>query len=527
MLGWVEGARAPRRAMAVGAALLGVATAGTGCGGGGTSTKQDTAQKASGKVASTLNIAYSAAPNSLDPALINQSFEWYATLAYDPVIAWDANGKPQPALASSWRYLGSDNTTFEITLRPGVKFSDGTPLDAQAVKATLDYNKKAGGQAQPFWTDKTISAVGPLKVRITSKKPDPLLPRELSQDYLAGNVINPKALAKPKALGTTTAGAGPYMLDPKATVANDHYTYVANAHYWNPKAVHYKRVVVKVITNPNAALNALKTGQVDAATGDYTTAEAAKSAGLQVKSAPLVWIGLGLFDRGGTKVKALGDVRVRKAINYAIDRKTITKALFGAYGQPTGQIVVPGQDGSVAEESYAYDPAKAKSLLAEAGYPGGVTIPTLSPTLGSQGQVVQAIAGDLAKVGIKLKVTTQANAAQYFTDMSSGKYPVAGFGFGGLPIYLEGPALFLPGAATFNPFKTEDKELAELYDRAASAPEDERASLDKQVQQRIIDQAWFAPVSLTPVFFFHRDTVTGVAPTSGQPITNPVWWQPT
>lgn len=503
-----------KRFLSVTLAALLLATA--GCGGGDGARNQD----------DTLNIALSAPPNTLDPAKIDQTFVRYINLAYDPVIVKGPDGTMEPGLAESWRYVGSGNKRFELTLRSQVKFSDGSPLTARAVKQSLEYQKSAGGQAQPFWAGKTITVTGPRSLRITSDTPDPVMPLELSQDYLAGNIISPKALEDPKRLGTTTAGTGPYVLDRKATVSGERYVYTRNPLYWNKSAVHYRQVIIRVIPNPNSVLNALKTDQIDVALGDYTTATAAEQADLQVKHAPLAFYGLNLMDRGGTVAPPLRDMQVRQALNYAVDREAITAALFGKYGTPTEQTVVPGQDGALDEEFYTYDPAKAKQLLAEAGYSSGFTLPVVTTTFASQSQVVQAIAGDLQKVGVKLQLTVRQDATRYISDQVSKRFPAAGITFGGLPIYVEGPALFLPNADTFNPFGTADRELSALYDGATTAGQERRAELDQEIEHWLVSHAWFVPVTLSPVFYFAQPDVAGVEPSAGQPMSNPAWWHP-
>ncbi|MEN3280295.1 MAG: peptide/nickel transport system substrate-binding protein [Solirubrobacteraceae bacterium] len=516
-----------RMGHAIAVVLVLVAALVAGCGGGGKAVgTSDKAGKTASAVGDTLNLAVARPPNSLNPAFTNTSWAWYVHLAYDPLIIWGPDGKPKPSLATSWRYVGNGNKTFELTLRPNVKFSDGSALTAKVVKDNLDYQKQAGGPYQPFVAGKTITATGPLTVRITTKLPDPEIVRELSQDLMAGNMISPKGLANPKGLGTTTAGAGPYVLQPEATVPGDHYTYTPNPNYWNKAAIHYRKVVVKALPNPNSVLNALKTGQVDAAIGDYTTAATAESAGLQVKSAPFVFLGLNLMDRKGKIVPALGDVRVRQALNYAVDRKTISQALLGKFGTPTEQTVVPGQDGALTEPVYTYDPAKAKQLLAQAGYAKGLTIPVLTTTYSSQDQVTQAIAGDLEKVGVKLKIKVEANVDKYTSDMIAAKYPAASMGIGALPIYIESPLMFFPTAAVFNPFKAADAKVQSLWAQAAAADPGQREALDQQLERRIVELGWFVPVMLSPKFYYARTNVTGIAPTVDQPKPNPVWFQP-
>jgi peptide/nickel transport system substrate-binding protein len=506
-------ATAPVAVLAAAAAL----TAGCSNATGGTSASA---------ASSTLTIAENAPPNSLDPAKNDAALEWYVNLAYDPLIFWGPNGTPQPGLATSWGYTGSGNRTFNLALRPGVRFSDGSPLTAQAVKESLQYQASSAGPAVAYLAGKTFTVTGPLSLRISTAMPDPQLPRELSQDYLAGNIISPVALKNPGKLGTSTDGAGPYVLRPGSSVAGDHYTYTANPHYWNEKAVHYRTVTIKVIPNSNTALDALKTGQADVVDGDYTTAAAAASAGLQVKYAPQVFVGVALLDRAGKLAKPLADPRVRQALNYAVDRKTLTSALFGKYGTPAEQTVCPGQDGYLSGQTYSYAPGKARKLLAAAGYPHGFTLQVVNSTFFGVSTVDQAVAGYLTKVGVQLKFRTQTLVNQYVQDMVAKKYPAAGLGYGCQPIYLQGPSLFLPSAATFNPFGSSDPQLQSLYTKAAGAPVSDRAALDRQIEQRVVNLGWFLPVSLSPVFDFARPAVGGVAPTAGEPITDPVWWHP-
>ena len=478
-------------------------------------------------VTSTLAIGHTSAPNSLDPAKINPAFNWYVNLAYDPLIYRAPDGKLVPRLAESWRYVGAGNTAFEITIREGVTFSDGSPLTADVVKTNLAYFQSAAGQAAAYLAPvKSVEVVDARTVRLTLSEPNPLLPMIFTQDYLAGDLISGPGLASPDSLATATAGAGPYILDPAQTVANDHYTYTPNPNYWDKASIQYEKVTIKVLPNPNTALAALKTGQVDVIQGDYTTAVSAKSSGLQVTYTPQVFQGLALADRAGELVPALKDVRVRQALNYAVDRKKIAQALFGEYGIATEQIVLPGTDGYSESTRYTYDVAKAKSLLADAGYPSGFTMKVLTTSFANTHLVPQAMAEDYKQIGVTLELVNQAEATNYLTDLSSGQFPAYGIGYGTQPVHLMGPGLFLPTAALFNPRKSSDPEVESLYQQAAGLTDSERSDVDRQIVARLTDQAWFVPVVFVPVFFFANEKVAGIEPTNFEPIPNPVHWRP-
>src|SRR5262249_26430229 len=145
---------------------------------------------------------------------------------------------------------------------------------------------------------------------------------------------------------------------------------------------------------------------------DITTAPAAKAAGLNVITAPSGFVQILILDRGpktpdGKSPNPLASVKVRQALNYAIDRAKITKAIYGQYGVPTSEMGT--SDGFVPslQNYYPYDPAKAKKLLADAGYPNGFSF-----TLTSESQfgtladpVVQAIAQQYKAIGVDMKVT--------------------------------------------------------------------------------------------------------------------------
>ena len=516
-----------RNACRKSAVVLALATAVAACGGGSKTASTNTGAP---KAGNTLTVAVGSPPNSLNPGTVDNAFTTFTLLAYDPLIYQASDGSLQPDLAKSWKYVGAGNKQFDLTLRANAKFSDGSAVDAKAVKASLDYARKALGPQAPLLAGVTaINVTGPLSLSIMLAAPNPMVPQVLTQYYGIGQIISPKGLAAPKELTVAngSAGAGPYVFEPKQSVAGDHYTYLARPGYFEPARQHYKKVVVRVIANPQAVLNALKTGQVDVvAGGDTSTASQATAAGMQVVSMPFVWQGLNLIDRGGEVSKPLGDVRVRQAINYAIDRKTVSQAVLGKYGVPTVETVVKGADGYSAQAAgkYPYDPEKAKTLLTAAGYPNGFTLPVLSVQFGGIDTMAQAISGQLAKVGIKVKLTTVADTQTYVTDMTNRKFPVVVVAYGGQSMYLEGAGLFLPAAAVFNGFKTASPNLATLYAKASAADPKPRAAFDVQMQEYLVDNAWFAPVAFSPVLYFARADLGGLKVNAQAPVACPLDW---
>src|SRR5262249_41958618 len=157
---------------------------------------------------------------------------------------------------------------------------------------------------------------------------NPIIPRLLVEGGNFGDIGCPKAVANPATLATQTCGAGQYVVVPSKTVIGDHYTYTPNPSYYDQAAIRFSEVDVKIITQPSTMLSAIGAGQLDVAYGDITTADQAAKAGLTVIHEPNGWDGLNIVDRSGTTSKPIGDVRVRQALNYALDRAAITKGLL-------------------------------------------------------------------------------------------------------------------------------------------------------------------------------------------------------
>jgi peptide/nickel transport system substrate-binding protein len=514
--------RSRTSALAVMLVLAATGAIAAGCGTSGDDSEDGTPASASSRtVGDALTIATPNVPASLDPATGTNENADYFDLAYDPLIVQAPDGSFEPGLATNWEY-GPRNMSFSITLRSGVKFSDGTPLDAEAVKTWINHAMKLPGGRAPTYLKhlKSIEVEGPLQLELKFNAPTPLLELTFSQRLEMGMIGSPRAVTA-DTLATATAGAGPYMLDKAQTVTGDRYTYVPNPHYWNKDAVHYKRVVIKKIDNPTAALQALKTGQVQVVKDQpVTSIDAAERAGLESVAPETLLMGLSLLDRGGKLAKPLGDVRVRQAMNHAIDRESVAAVIGAGHGRPTAQMAVPGDDSydGALDEVYPYDPDRAKELLAEAGYPDGFTLPAISTTVVGQDKLGQAIAGQLSKVGINLKLDVKPAVAEYIKQMSAAASPSATLAFGRLPASINYQLLWGPDAATFNPFKTRDPELDDLNEQLSAAPTAEAPAIARQVQALIVNDAWFVPVVATPLVVLYRSDVTGVTAEPERPV---------
>ncbi|MFG2022171.1 ABC transporter substrate-binding protein [Streptomyces sp. NPDC048825] len=451
-------------------------------------------------VGDTLTYAVAGAP-TLDPykANLDPNSSTNINLAYAALIRMNPDRTFTGDLAKSFGYTDKKNKVFQLKLRPGVKFADGTPVDAAAVVASLKHFRKVGVNAASWGGSiSSITAPDPSTVVIKNSTSNPVMPMLMSQALLSGSIISPAGLADPSKLAKETFGAGPYTLDPAATVPNDHYTYTANPNYWNKAQQRWKKVVVRIIPDGNATVQAIQTNQVDAAIVGPDAGSALTAAGLQHVKAGTAMMGMVLADRSGTIAAPLKDVRVRQALNHAIDRAAVAKAIFGDFAEPTSQTSIPGYDGysKALDTRYPYDRAQAKSLLADAGYPNGFTLKVETQGFFGINVVTQAVIAQWKKIGVKVKLTTDAQPPQWIANVMSGKFPVTGFGYGALPTYLSAQNFMLPTPNPFNPFGTGDKKLNQLLTKAAAEPDPaKQAAVYQQATARLSELSWFAPVA--------------------------------
>ncbi|KQV07250.1 ABC transporter substrate-binding protein [Leifsonia sp. Root112D2] len=481
----------------------------TGCSGGGTSATK------SGPP--TLTVGMSTAPVSLDPlkAASGSPNRWFEDPAYAALLNTDKDGKLIAGLATKWGYVGTDNKKFELTLRPGLKFADGTPLTAKEVVASFQYFVSTGtGPTRAYFLDMTFTAEGADKVVITSKTPNPMIDRLMTPDYYAADPISPAGIANPKETAAKTFGAGQYVLDSSQTVAGDHYVYTKNKNFYDQSLINYSKITVKVIPNVTQQVQALKTGQIDVMSGDSTVGGTATGANLTEIHHASNWSGLYLLDRDGKVVPALKSVKVRQALNYAVDRAAITKAAYGAYGKATAQPATVGgpengYDASL-DDTYPYDVAKAKSLMADAGYANGFTLPVFYQSFSAADtKMIQAVSSQLGDIGVKLQLKPNANFGDWVNDLVGGKFGATVLGGGGGPQYINTAFGFLP-TGVMNSFKVVDPAVVSAYDTLAAASGDQVGSAAKAVTKVLVDNADALPIAQTDAIYMFNTKVSGV-----------------
>jgi peptide/nickel transport system substrate-binding protein len=470
-----------------------------------------------------LTVALAIAPPSLDPGIGEPSFESYLTPAYDALLKINpSDGQIMPSLALSWKWLDTEFKTFQMELRPGVRFSDGSEFNAEAVKAWLEFQKaNASVTASNIGLD-YAEVTGPLSITLHLAQPNVMLVRFLTRGWISGAIACPAAVTNPALVTTATCGAGPYMLDAANTVTADTYTYIPNPYYWNPEEIHWNKLVIKVVANNQSALDALRTGQVQLMVADASIIDAGVADGMKLAGVEQNVQGLLFLLKDGTAVPAIGDVRVRQALNYAIDRVALADVLSGGKGRAVSSEFLPGGDAYDAafDNYYPYDVTKAKALLAEAGYANGFEVTILSIPQGGLDTLAQAVASYWDAIGVKTTVDNKASAPEFIDANLSGKYAVAVSGLGTVtPALTLWKCCIMPGSF-WNRDTTAPAELQTLIDQISVTDIEASAPLARQVNKYLTENAWYVPVTSAKQYLLYSPSIAGGEPTPAEPTIN-------
>ncbi|OMI35335.1 ABC transporter substrate-binding protein [Streptomyces sparsogenes] len=401
------------RAAALGTVLVTVLSpALSACGGG-------TAAAGGG---ATLKWASSYFPTHWDPVVGGSGAQFRElALVYASLTRTDEKGNAVPDLAKSWEYNDKgDRLTFH--LRPGLKFSDGEPVDGAAVKAAIERakNQKNSALFGDLTSIKSVDAKG-LDAVVHLTQVDYQIPQLLGERVL--QIASPKAAKNAAKLDQNPVGAGPFTVT--QIIPGTKAVLKRNPDYWDAKNIHINKVELTSAPDASTVVSGLQTGAYNFADIEPSQAESAKKAGLDVFVQP----GFNASNISLNINKAPFDNdKVVDALRYAINRQEFVDKLTFGYGEVTNQ---PFPNGYVAYDpasanTYPYDPAKSKRLLAEAGYRSGdIKLNLVIPAEDPQAEIVQA---QLEKVGIKVTIKIDKNWATPFfaKDLTFSLYATTG-----------------------------------------------------------------------------------------------------
>ena len=363
-------------------------------------------------------IAVASTFTTLDPYDANDTLsQAVAKSFYQGLFGFDKDMKLVNVLAESYQ-ASSDGLTYTIKLRPGVKFQDGTDFNAEAVKVNLDRASNPDNHLKRYNLFKyiaTTEVVDPSTVKITLKQPFSAFINNLA--HPAAVMISPTALKKyGKDIGFHPVGTGPYTFD---TWNQTDFVKVKKwSGYWKPGYPKLDSITWRPVVDNNTRAAMLQTGEASFAFP--VPLEQAKllqgNSKLDVVTTPSImqrYISLNVTQ------KPFDNPKVREALEYAINRQALAKVAFAGYATPATGIVPPRIDFAQSYPAIKYDPAKARELLKEAGYPNGFETTLWSSHNHSTAQkVLQFTQQQLAQVGVKVKVTAM-DAGQRAAEVES------------------------------------------------------------------------------------------------------------
>lgn len=465
--------------------------------------------------AQDLSIGLKSEATSMDPQFHQLSTNiQVAKNVFEALTTQDALQKVTPGLAESWEAI--DDTTWRFKLRQGVKFHDGSDFTARDViysfcRVPLVQNSPSaftiftGGMAD-------MQAEDDHTLTITTTATNPLLPVELwslaivSATALGAEeevVYGPEGTCEgmgdvPQAPAFNSpdiaVGTGPYKLD--RYTRGSEVVLTRFDEYWNGTP-DWEHVVMRPITSDGPRVAALLAGDVDMIESppiqDIPRIEQAGFNVVDALSNRVIYLHMLQQENapgiGGTETNPLLDKRVREAISLSINREAITQRIMGGYAQPAGELLPPPMFGTSGRAIDAYDPERAKELLAEAGYPDGfsITLGTPNDRYINDEQVAQAVAQMLAQIGIQTHVDA-STASQFFSRRNALEFPIYLAGWGASSGDMSSPLKSLvatydanTGMGPTNAGRYSNPEMDALLVKAMSTIDD--AARDKMLQE--------------------------------------------
>jgi peptide/nickel transport system substrate-binding protein len=454
------------------------------------------------------------APSGIDPH-VNQSSELGIPLTsvYDTLVYQDpATGEFVPGLARLWE-ISPDGLSYTFTLKQGVKFHDGTPFDAEAVRFNLDRitspdlaSQKAKFMLGPYDHTEVIDGH---TVRIVLAQPFAPLLDSFSQVYLG--MASPTAVKQwGKDYQLHQVGTGPFVM--AEYIPGDRLVLKPNPDYaWGPSLYSHKQAQVEEIefrffTDPSTRSPALETGEADVM-GEIPPLDAQRledSGEFRIQGVPIPGVSLMFFQN--TTSPPLDDARVRQALLYATDRHSIISAVFQdrspvAYGPLSA--VTYGYDATV-KDLYPYDPGKAADLLADAGWADSdqdgvldrdgkpLALQMVLMNWGYTPEISQMLSATWATLGIQVE-SRVVSFSEAFQIAQDGTYHLVPFALSGSdPDLLR---KFFHSSGGNNWSKVSDPEMDGWLDQASQGVDRaQRAALYSQVQRRVMDQALVIPI---------------------------------
>ena len=395
-----------------------------------------------------LTVGSSTEPAAIDPHFSRSgNSQQIAAQIFNRLVEPDENLQIQPGLAVSWTNL--DELTWEVKLREGVTFHDGSPFTAEDVVFSLERADEIPNSPAPFTANvapiANMEIVDPLTIRFTTTKPTPQFMELAGMVYIVSKAAAEGASIEAFNSGEAAIGTGPYKF--VSWTPGDHYALARNETYWG-EAPDFENVTYRLMSNSAARVAALLAGDVDlidsVPPGDVAVLEA--SEGIQVHSAAsgrIIYLGLDSArdespfitgpDGAPLNPNPLKDVRVRQAMSKMIDRELLIDRVLSGAGMPAGQLAPVGLGGhSTSLQPDQIDLDVAKTLLAEAGFPDGfgITIHSSNDRFPGDGDIAQALGQLFQRGGLTVNGVVTQPYNVYATAAGKQEFSAFIFSFG-------------------------------------------------------------------------------------------------
>lgn len=479
------------KAMGISTTALALAACGGSSGSTAASTAGSSAASAAAtgepKAGGTLRLCYNSpiATPGYTPRASGNAAIYYLTLSYESLVSYDEKGNLIPNLATEWD-MNTDELSITWTLREGVNFADGEPFNAEAVKRNIEEYQANNRTETANIAECQIIDDTHIKMMMAEPNSSTLESVGFFVYYMS-----PKALENPSSLDAATCGTGPFQL---SEFENNAYAiYTKNENYWKEGLPYLDSVEITVVTESSTASTAFQANEYDmywVGLTNPTILQQLDGAGIYVKE----------DNQNGMGVESVGlipnssidgpwtDATVRRALCYAIDVDAINAAFLMGMAQTTDQWAVPGSATYNDDiNHFTYDPEKAKSLLAEAGYADGFT--TNIVTISGFSDMLTAIANMLDEVGIHCNIQ-QVDAATQNQYMKDGTWEGLMVHYAtispDLGLYM-GRHLDKNGAYYAKGIQHPDKEMELLEEIRRCMDPDEKHKLEKELQAAIYD----------------------------------------
>lgn len=417
-------------------------------------------------------------------------FVWYYQSVYDTVLRQSEDGKIIPGIATSWKY-NAKQTVLTLNIRSGVRFSDGTALNAAAVARNLTANKSNGGpNSAQLNSMESAKAKGASQVVVTLTDTDPAFLNYLAN--AAGLLASPKTIGKASA-ASSPIGSGPYILNKAKTRAGAKYVYSANPTYWDRANRAYDNLVINVYADQTAMVNALRSGAIQGGqVADNAAANSLIKAANKSSSSYLDAFGIYFSDKAGKNKSCIAKKEVRQAINLAFDRKQLVKTIGGGEGIATAQYFPTYNAGYDKEldKLYPLNLTKAKALMTTAGFANGCEI-SMPTATGFFGEAVYAvIKSQLGKIGVTVKEVPEGNT--FFANILGGKYDAFLMQFDRASEPWQLLNAHITPTAQWNIGGYETPKVNKLIANYKKATADKRPAILKAINKEVTNDAWFA-----------------------------------